>query len=204
VILVIYMGIFKGDRGVGFTTPNFRAAWILIFPIFIITLQGIYLGTVGALDTPVSYYWIFINTMLAGFSEELMFRGYILTALVKRTRFRNAVAITTLLFGSIHMLNYFTTGNLFASVAQSFLAACSGLLFIAIRMKTQSLFPGIVVHGLFDFVVMMKLLPSADQSNSFALIAGVLLVISPFVFGITGAIQLSSKKDREVFLATIR
>lgn len=204
VILVMYMMIFKGGRDAGFATPNFRGAWILIFPGFIISLQTIYLVTVGALDNPVSYYWIFINTMLAGFSEELMFRGYILTALVKRATFLRAVILSAGLFGSVHLLNYFTTGNLVASVAQSLLAASSGLLFIAIRMKTGSLFPAIIVHGLFDFVAMMKLVPSADPSNAFTLIAGVLLAISPFVFGITGAIQLSRKKDREVFLATIR
>jgi membrane protease YdiL (CAAX protease family) len=62
-----------------------------------------------------------------------------------------AVALTTLAFGAIHILNVFMTGELRAALIQSAAAALSGLLFIALRLRTGSLWPPIIVHGLWDF-----------------------------------------------------
>jgi len=53
--------------------------------------------------------------------------------------------------GGIHSLNVFTTGHLLTSVIQSGAALLSGLLFIAIRLRTGSLWPAIITHGLWDF-----------------------------------------------------
>ncbi len=61
------------------------------------------------------------------------------------------MVLTTLAFGAIHLLNVFMTGDLRAAVIQSTAAGLSGLLFIALRLRTGSLWPCIVVHGLWDF-----------------------------------------------------
>ncbi|CRI66277.1 hypothetical protein THIOKS12720003 [Thiocapsa sp. KS1] len=58
-----------------------------------------------------------------------------------------AILVTSLLFGGIHSLNVFTTGHLLTSVIQSGAALLSGLLFIAIRLRTGSLWPAIITHS---------------------------------------------------------
>ena len=95
--------------------------------------------------------WILFNTFLVGLSEELMFRGVLLQAFRRAVSIWPAVWLTTLAFGAIHVLNVFMTGDLRAALIQSAAAALSGLLFIALRLRTGSIWPSIGVHGLWDF-----------------------------------------------------
>jgi uncharacterized protein len=96
-------------------------------------------------------FFVLVNTFFVGLSEELMFRGVLLQAFRHRMAIWPAILITSLLFGGIHSLNVFTTGHLLTSVIQSGAALLSGLLFIAIRLRTGSLWPAIITHGLWDF-----------------------------------------------------
>jgi len=95
--------------------------------------------------------WILFNTFLVGLSEELMFRGVLLQAFRRTVSIWPAVALTTLVFGAIHILNVFMTGDLRTALLQAATAALTGLPFIALRLRTGSLWPPIVVHGLWDF-----------------------------------------------------
>ena len=95
--------------------------------------------------------WILLNTFLVGLSEELMFRGVLLQAFRRTVLIWPAVLLTTLAFGAIHILNVFMTGELRSALIQSAAAALSGLLFIALRLRTGSLWPCVIVHGLWDF-----------------------------------------------------
>ena len=58
-------------------------------------------------------------------------------------------------FGSIHSLNVFVTGDLKSALVQSAAAFLSGLMFIALRLRTGSLWPPIIVHALWDFATFM-------------------------------------------------
>ena len=59
--------------------------------------------------------------------------------------------LTSVAFGAIHSLNVFVTGDLKAALIQSSAAFLSGLVFIALRLRTGSLWPPIIVHALWDF-----------------------------------------------------
>lgn len=111
------------------------------------------LGLAVALGMPPAdvLLWVLLNTFLVGLSEELMFRGVLLQAFRHTVSIWPAVWLTTLAFGAIHTLNVFLTGDLRTASIQSAAAALSGLLFIALRLRTGSLWPCIVVHGLWDF-----------------------------------------------------
>jgi uncharacterized protein len=63
---------------------------------------------------------------------------------------RRAVGLR-LLVAAVHILNVFMTGELGPALIQATAAALSGLLFIALRLRTASLWPPIIVHGLWDF-----------------------------------------------------
>jgi membrane protease YdiL (CAAX protease family) len=86
-----------------------------------------------------------------GFSEELMFRGALLQAFRGAVTIWPAVILTSVAFGSIHSLNVFVTGELGPALVQSAAAFLSGLMFIALRLRTGSLWPPILVHALWDF-----------------------------------------------------
>lgn len=202
LLLLLYTIYRKGYKYIGLTKPTLTGAWILIYPVFVIVIVLISVSQSGGFHSISLYKWILINTLLAGFSEEVMFRGYIFNALKDRMRFSYSVVIVTVLFGSIHMLNYFTTREWTGSMAQCFLAMLSGLLFLSIRIKTNSILPAIVIHGLFDFAVMSSLSNSVQTPTMFSRVVEVLLVTSPIVFGILGVIQLTRKETVRQFMQT--
>jgi membrane protease YdiL (CAAX protease family) len=127
-----------------------RSLLLTWLPMLYIVL-GLGLAVAFGLPPAAVLLWVLFNTFLVGLSEELMFRGVLLQAFRNTVSIWPAVWLTTLAFGAIHTLNVFLTGDLRAASIQSAAAALSGLLFIALRLRTGSLWPPIVVHGLWDF-----------------------------------------------------
>jgi uncharacterized protein len=134
--------------------------------------------------------WVLLNTLLVGLSEELMFRGVLFQALRHTVSIVPAVVLTTLAFGAVHSLNVFITGDLRGAVIQSTAAALSGLFFIALRLRTGSLWPCIVVHGLWDWAAFLVLLSSAQDPAASAApadptsLAPILLVLPNALYGL--------------------
>jgi membrane protease YdiL (CAAX protease family) len=94
---------------------------------------------------------IAINCAFVGFSEELMIRGAVLQALRHTVPIWPAVLLTSVVFGAMHSLNVFITGELQPALIQSAAAFLSGLLFIALRLRSGSLWLPILIHALWDF-----------------------------------------------------
>jgi membrane protease YdiL (CAAX protease family) len=96
---------------------------------------------------------IFINTALAGISEELATRGILYRGLRSTLPVWPSTLLSTLLFGVVHVLNGFATGDFAASPVQAVTAFMTGIAFMGIRIRTGSLYPAIVVHALWDFLL---------------------------------------------------
>ncbi len=106
-----------------------------------------------------------------------MFRGVLFSALSTRLRLWLAIAVTTVLFGSVHLLNFLVIGDLPITVTQAIAAAMSGTLFIAIRLRTGSLYPAIAFHALWDFGTLMAVakvlsMPGASGGAAMGAAAG--------------------------------
>lgn len=124
-----------------------RLAWLPMVYIVVALGGATFLGL-----PPVTVLMIILfNTMLVGFSEELMLRGALLQAFRHNVSIWPAVLLTSVAFGAMHSLNVFVTGDLWAALLQSCAAFLSGIVFIALRLRTGSLWPPIIVHALWDF-----------------------------------------------------
>jgi membrane protease YdiL (CAAX protease family) len=88
--------------------------------------------------------------MLVGWSEEVMFRGVWMRGLHRSFGIWAAILGSSLIFGAIHVLNVFLTGDLKGAVIQAAAAFLSGVFLAAVRLRTQSLWTGIVLHWLWD------------------------------------------------------
>jgi membrane protease YdiL (CAAX protease family) len=99
--------------------------------------------------------FILINTFLVGLSEELMFRGILFEGLRSKLPIWPAIVLTSMLFGSIHLLNALWLGSVELAVLQTFAACCTGMLLMAIRIRTKSLDPAILFHAGWDFGLAM-------------------------------------------------
>lgn len=116
-------------------------------------LPGIYVaaflaaGIVAGLPPLGMLLILLVNTLLVGLSEELMFRGFIYTGLRDAMRIWPAILLTSLLFGAPHILNVMLIGNLSAAVGQAIFAFFTGIMFLALRIRTGSLWPVILLHA---------------------------------------------------------
>ena len=150
-LFLLALVVWQQWRDVGLNKLASGRSLLLTWLPVLYIVAGLGLAVVFGLPPAGVLLWILFNTFLVGLSEELMFRGVLLQALRRTVSIWPAVALTTLAFGAIHMLNVFMTGELRAALIQSAAAALSGLLFIALRLRTGSLWPCIIVHGLWDF-----------------------------------------------------
>jgi membrane protease YdiL (CAAX protease family) len=150
-LFLLALVVWQQWRDVGLNMPASGRSLLLTWLPMLYIVVGLGLAVVFGLPPVGVLLWILFNTFLVGLSEELMFRGVLLQAFRRTVSIWPAVWLTTLAFGAIHILNVFMTGELRSALIQSTAAALSGLLFIALRLRTGSLWPCIVVHGLWDF-----------------------------------------------------
>ena len=152
---VVFLGLtssWVGWQGQGWKGPHWPAALQVIWPLYLVILPA--LGIACLLRTPAGVFgWSFFNCVFVGISEEWMFRGVLLKGLRSRLRLWPSVWIGSLLFGAVHTLNALRTGDWTASCMQAGAATVLGLILCAYRIRTQSLWPGILTHMLWDFAL---------------------------------------------------
>ena len=162
--LLALAAVFRWND-LGLRWPREGRSWLLLwFPgLYLLAFASvaIHLG----LPPAGTIFWVFVNTLFVGFSEELMFRGVLLVALRRVMPLWPAILLSCLLFGSVHILNALTTGQMLDSAVQAVTAMMSGLLFAAIVLRTGSLLPAIVLHALWDFSTFLLLSASAMPEN---------------------------------------
>ncbi len=148
-------------RDIGLNPPvSARSLLLLWLPaIYLLLFLLAFLGVDLVAGPPplATAGFLLLNAALAGFSEEMMFRGVLFSALRSRLPFALAAAITTILFGSAHLLNVVALGNLELAATQAVAAMMSGLVFIAIRVRTGSLIPAVAYHALWDFAALVTI-----------------------------------------------
>lgn len=138
---------------------SWRLLWLPALLIAVFLLFAVLFGL-----PPISVImFVLINTLLVGISEELMFRGIVFQGLLSRITIWPAIIITSALFGAVHAFNGFITGDFGAAFNQALAASLSGIWLLAVRLRTRSLYPAIVIHWLWDFAVFLFGLAVASQ-----------------------------------------
>jgi membrane protease YdiL (CAAX protease family) len=100
------------------------------------------------LTTPFSILvFCVFGIVFAPFLEEVIFRGFVFTALVDTTGPKVAVLVTALLFAGLHA--YQLWGN-WVAIAVIFLV---GLAFTVVRYRTDSIVPSIIMHTAYNSMI---------------------------------------------------
>ena len=101
--------------------------------------------------------------LIGPFAEELLFRGFLFTFLVRRARWSviAALVVSSLLFGLAHLRNVdlqllglvsgYSPYGLQYSLKNLIPYAAGGVLFAWVTWRWQSLWPAIVLHALMNF-----------------------------------------------------
>ena len=151
-----FEGMLKGDLPMGFLLGLIELAYLLIS--FIPEVM-----TKGGLDIkPLTWTIIFIS-LTAGIKEEFLFRGVIISTLMRqwkdRNMFRQAALVSGIIFGLIHALNVFAGADPIQTILQVVSSMAFGFIFAAVYMRTGRLLPCMFYHALHDIIAI------AGESN---------------------------------------
>jgi uncharacterized protein len=179
-----------GWRDLGFRLPRARPlARLVWFPV--LTLLPFY-AIALAIGLPPYQPLLFltINTALVALSEEWMFRGILFQALKTRLRLWSAVVVTSVMFGSVHVLNAFALGDLRLAGAQALAATMTGVLLIALMLRTGSIWTAVAYHMIWNFGILLVGLetvkdPLPDTPLPIAsYVVPIMVVLPNFLYGL--------------------
>jgi membrane protease YdiL (CAAX protease family) len=137
-------------RGLGLGPVRPGTLRLLWLPCLYLLLYAAVIAATGLPPAGVATI-LLVNVLLASFSEEMMFRGFLYSGLRDRMSIWPAALTASILFGAVHVANVFLTGQIWAAVLQSLAACLSGLLFLALRLRMGSIWPAILLHAAWNF-----------------------------------------------------
>lgn len=166
-------------RAVGVCKPQLFLTLKLIWPALLCCVMLILFSWIdGWLSGKVTLV-VFCNAASVAVSEELMFRGILLTALMTRFAIWPSVLMSSALFGIAHVFNSMGTGDLHGALIQAAAAFLQGIAYAAIRLRSRSVWPMVVVHGLWDFGLVMIILSAARDGEYSILPFAALIIVFP-------------------------
>lgn len=169
VALTTILGMW---REVGFNRPvparNLLLVW---FPLLVIALT-----LSGGMRFPGAYFLgaVLLAVSLEALGAELIFRGVMWRALAPAGLFR-AVIFTSFVAGGLTLARTLSSGPWTEAVYLTLTAACGGFTYAAIRWRTASIWPSIVVHFILAFsidvaLVSMSVFPYLLLATTFGFI----------------------------------
>ncbi|MEA5388530.1 type II CAAX endopeptidase family protein [Haloarculaceae archaeon H-GB11] len=168
LLVVGYAFVRRRRMEVPFATPS-RAQWRTIAVGVVVALLAAIgfstlltrlnlvpesvIGETAAVDPTFLLGLAVLSVLLVAPAEELLFRGAIQGRLRQSVGPVPAIAIASLLFGSIHVANY--TGKVAPILATSLLLAVIGAIFGTLYERTGNLAVPIVVHAAYNVVLLV-------------------------------------------------
>jgi membrane protease YdiL (CAAX protease family) len=143
-ILIWWLGWWQ-DAGFVKTTQNAPA---VAFPLIVALFTLAWFGTVPLENSLVIR--LMVAFFLTGLGEEALSRGLLLRALLPRGKWQ-AVLIPSVLFGVSHITQFVFLGmSLGDNLVQIANATMFGILYGAVRLRVNNIWPLIIIHMLGD------------------------------------------------------
>lgn len=143
-----------------FKKPFWRSL-LFCLPAFLVVVNNMPILSLAwgnaHIDRPAEYVWLFALECLAvGLFEEMAFRGVVfLTVLEGRRKTKLgafvSIAITSVVFGVVHLVNVFAGSSLPAVLLQVGYSALIGAMCSVVLMKTANIWLCVVLHAVYNF-----------------------------------------------------
>nr|WP_315248339.1 CPBP family intramembrane glutamic endopeptidase [uncultured Duganella sp.] len=167
----------RDKAGLGVPQP-WKSLW-LVWPPLLYSLLMLLVAWAGGWPPASVLLIVACNTALVAVSEELMFRSVLLQSLLERHAVWPAVLMSSALFGVVHTVNGLATGDFSSALWQSLAAFLQGVGYAAICLRTRSVWPMVVVHGLWDFALVTSMLAVTSGGEGSVLPFAALLAVLP-------------------------
>ena len=93
------------------------------------------------------------STLLVGFTEEWMYRGLLFAFFSRRLGMKRGALFSICLFAGFHLINIAAGVAVWAGLLQVVITFILGSVFLVGAVGTRSLWPSMLVHGVYDFCV---------------------------------------------------
>lgn len=187
MIFILHKRKKLGYYGFG-SFKKLNAKNLLYYIPFIIAASVNLWAGIHIKDTTIQILLITICMICVAFIEEVIFRAFLMKALMNKSA-ALAVAVSSSLFGIIHLLNLFTGADIVSTVFQVFYAAAFGFMCAAFFYRTGSIIPCIICHAVGNALDIF--LPK-DMSVTMQYIGCTAIVLSGSFYGIY---LLTTKKE---------
>ncbi|MCM1578834.1 MAG: CPBP family intramembrane metalloprotease, partial [Ruminococcus sp.] len=121
-----------------------------------------------------------VSMILVGYIEEMIFRGFLFGAILKRNKPSVTIIISAATFGVGHIVNLLTGQATLDTVVQIVFALAMGMLFTVTYYKSGSLVMCIIVHSLTDVFSKFACHSNGDEMTNLMIQVGVTVVIAVF------------------------
>ena len=153
--------------------------YLFFLPMFLLMTGNLW-GGIGMAYRGSAQLFAVLSMFLVGLIEELIFRGFLFRALLKKDPAPEAIAISAVSFGIGHIVNLLTGQGGMESLVQVLFAIAWGFLFTFVFYKSGSLWVCIAVHGLVD--VFSKFSVPSSRSESVYVAATILVCAAYCVY----------------------
>lgn len=137
-----------GRLGLVPDVPLPRRKVLFLLPMLVVATANLWHGAVLRY-APSDTLWYIIAMLCIGFIEEILFRGYLLRLLLKRST-RLAILISSFTFALGHLVNLANGAELVPTLLQLVYALAIGLMLSVFVVKTGHLLPCCLFHGVFN------------------------------------------------------
>ena len=149
IIFVIWMKKNELFHKYGLCKSEMSASQLLYYiPLVIIISVNLWFGVRLNYSITETIFFV-ISMVFVGFLEEIIFRGFLFTAMSK-DNVKIAILVSSVTFGMGHIVNLIngSGANVFSNLLQVVYATAVGFLFTIIFYKSKSLWPCIITHSL--------------------------------------------------------
>lgn len=155
--------------------PKDQKRYLYFIPMWIIATgnlwDGITLNYQG-----ISLLYAVLSMTLIGYIEEMLFRGFLFTALLEKDGPKMAIIISSVTFGMGHIVNILAGQANLETIIQMIFAVSWGFIFTMVYYKSGSLLPCILAHAMVDVFSLFGV-DSADGDYIYVITTIVVAVI---------------------------
>ena len=136
--------------------PRMLRRCLYFIPLWILATGNVWDGF--KLQYSGAALWYAIGSMaLVGFVEEMLFRGFLFRALLKKRGAKVAVIVSAVTFGIGHIVNLLAGMAAAENLLMIVFAVAWGFVFTMVYYKSGSLLPCIIAHAVVDVLSMVAM-----------------------------------------------
>jgi membrane protease YdiL (CAAX protease family) len=205
LLFILVLWRFGWLRGAGFARLPAWKAWLVLLPAIAYEVGAAVYAYTGdlnlALPGPALTASVWFNQVTIGLLEETAFRGLVMCAMIRRwgdtkRGILKSVLLSSLIFGSLHMIWIATGKPVLPTLLQSLGAFLGGIAYGAVVLYSRSIWPAVLWHALLNAAVNVKVIgdPSYAETPSM----GVWYVLSSLPVVVYGLVLLHNTPPQPV------